>query len=107
MLFKKEHVKMIKTGKKTMTRRLWKKPHAKIGGIYPIQVTMFQPKTECPLIQATAVYQQRLGDMTEKDAQKEGEYTLEEFKEVFEKVTKTVWDDNQVVWVVEFRIEGG
>ena len=107
MLFKPEHIKMIKAGKKTVTRRLWKKPHAKTGGVYPVQVTMFQPKIECPLIQATGVYQQRLGDMTEEDADKEGGYTLKEFKQVFEDITKTVWEDDLVVWVVEFRIEGG
>ena len=32
-------------------------------------------------------------------------YTLEEFKRVFENVTKTVWDDDLVVWVVEFETE--
>ncbi len=43
--------------------------------------------------------------MTEKDADKEGGYTLKEFKRVFEDITKTVWEDDLVVWVVEFRIE--
>ena len=105
MLFKPEHISMIKTGSKTATRRLWKKPHVKPGGVYPVQVRMFQPKADCSFIRVNAVYQQRMGDMTEKDAQKEGGYTLKEFKEVFETVTKTVWDDNLVVWVVEFKME--
>ena len=106
MLFKPEHISMIKTGSKTATRRLWKKPHVKPGGVYHAQVTMFQPKKESStFIRVTAVYQQKLGDMTKKDAYKEGGYTLEEFKRVFEDITKTVWDDNLVVWVVEFKME--
>ena len=66
---------------------------------------MFQPKADCSFIRVNAVYQQHLGDMTEADAKKEGGYTLEEFKKVFETVTKSTWDDDLIVWVVEFKME--
>lgn len=108
MLFRPEHIKLIASGCKTATRRLWKKTHAKPNGVYPVQIRMFQPRKDCSaFIRATTVYQQRLGDMTEKDADKEGGYTLKEFKRVFEDITKTKWEDDLVVWVIEFRIEGG
>ena len=105
MLFKLEHIKMIEMGMKNATRRIWKKPHVKAGGVYPVQVRMFQPKADCSFIKVNAVYQQRLGDMTEADAKKEGGYTLEEFKKDFETVTKSTWDDDLIVWVVEFKME--
>jgi len=66
---------------------------------------MFQPKADCSFIRVNAVYQQHLGDMTEADAKKEGGYTLEEFKKVFETVTKSTWDDDLIVWVVEFKMK--
>lgn len=102
MLFKPYHIDMIKSGIKTETRRNWKRKMAKKGGIYPVQTRMFQPKKECELIKAKYVFQQRLGDMTEEEAQREGGYTLSQFKETFEKING-FWDDDLVVYVVGFE----
>ena len=104
MLFKPEHVDMIMQGIKTATRRAWKRPMAKPGGLYPVQVRMFQRRAECPLIRVTRVYRQRLGDMTEEDARKEGGYTLDEFRDVWIGINGA-WDDDQMVYVVEFRYQ--
>ena len=106
MLFKEEHIEKIKNGTKTATRRVWKFNHARENGIYAIQSRMFQPWRECPKIRAVKVYDQPLGDMTEEDANKEGGYTLAEFKDLFEDITGDKWDDNQVVTVVEFEYIG-
>ncbi len=103
MLFKPEHIKMIEDGIKTVTRRLWKTPYAKVGGTYAVQIKMYQLRKDCPIIKATKVYRQPLGKMTEEDAQKEGGYTLEQFKARFEEITKKPWDPDVVPYVVEFE----
>lgn len=88
MLFKPHHIEMIKSGIKTETRRNWKRKMAKVGGTYPVQIKMFQPKIECELIKANYIFLQELGLMTEAEANREGGYTLSEFKEIFEHVSK-------------------
>lgn len=68
---------------------------------------MYQPKAEARVWYHVArVYTQRLGDMTEEDARKEGGYTLEEFKKVWEEINETPWNPDEVVYVYEFeRVE--
>lgn len=106
MLFKNHHVKMIENGTKTVTRRQWKTPHAVEGRIHPVQVKMYQPKSECPKIKILKVYTQPLGEMTEEDARKEGGYTLEQFKEIWLKINRVPLDPDEVVHVVEFEYIG-
>lgn len=102
MLFKDKHIKDIKEGRKTVTRRCWKRKMAKQGGIYPMQQRMFQPKSECPgFIRVTEEpFKQRLGDMTEADAQMEGGYSLAEFKRLWKKYSGEEWNPDLEVWVV-------
>ena len=102
MLFKPHHIEMIKSGTKTETRRNWKRKMAKVGGVYPVQTKMFQPKAECELIRAVYVFQQRLGDMTKGEALREGGYTLEGYKAEFTRING-YWDDDLVVYVVGFE----
>ncbi len=54
-------------------------------------------------IRVLEVYQERLGDMTEQDAWEEGGYTLDEYKETFQRIYG-FWDDNRIVWAVKFEI---
>jgi len=44
MLFKPEHKEMILNGTKTATRRVWKKPMVKVGGIYKAKTKMLSVK---------------------------------------------------------------
>jgi len=77
---------------------------AKVGGVYPCQTSLFQPNEEVEVfIRATDVYKQKLKDMTEEDARKEGGYTLEEFKRVWKEINGS-WDPDLEVWVVEFEL---
>lgn len=104
MLFKPEHIRMILEGKKTATRRLWKRWAVKVEGVYPVQTQMFQTKEECDVfIRVTDRYKQELGEMTEEDAKKEGGYTLDEFKERWEEITGQEFDPEQVAYVIEFE----
>lgn len=106
MLFKPHHIDMIRKGIKTATRRRWKRSHAKTGGTYAVQKKMYEPRVECPIIKANRVYVQRLGDMTEEDARKEGGYTMEQFKQIWLDVCGVPLDPNEAVHVVEFDYVG-
>lgn len=104
MLFKPQHIRMIADGTKTETRRDWKKPMAKLGGEYKVKKSMMS-KEYYATIKCTALFKQRLGDMRNKDADREGGYTLAEFKQIWIEINGS-WDDNQIVTVVEFEMVG-
>ena len=100
MIFKKEHITLILEGKKTQTRRRHR--HIlKEGKVYDIKTDYYHRTGD--KIQITAVRRQRLGDMTPNEAQAEGGYTLEEFKEVWRRISGD-WDPDEVVVVYEFRL---
>jgi len=104
MLFKKEHVDMIKKGQKTATRRDWQRKMAKEGGVYPVQTKMFQPKSEVDVfIEVTDIWTEKLKDMTEQDAYREGHYTLEEFKQIWIDINGE-WDDELEVYAINFKV---
>ncbi len=104
MLFKPEHIEMIKKGNKTATRRRWERWQVKEGGIYPIQTKLFQKKSEAHgKIKVKERYKEELGSMTEEDASKEGYDSLEYFREIWEEINDTDWDPHEEVFVVEFK----
>lgn len=103
MLFQEEHIKQIISGKKTATRRRWDKKQVIKGNSYRACTSLFTPRDESPAyIVVEDVYQQPLKDMTEADAKKEGDYTLSEFKSIWEEINDE-WDPEEEVWVVEFE----
>jgi len=98
LIFKKKHIEMILEGRKTATRR--RSQHLyRIGGIQGIRSGWYEKPRHH--IRITRRYRQRLGDMTQQDAQKEGYPTLEEFKKVWEEINGK-WDPDEIVWVYEF-----
>jgi hypothetical protein len=102
MLFKPEHIKMIKEGKKTQTRRNWKRRMVKKDGIYKVKTQMLSKEYHCK-IKVKDVYKQRLKDIGFCDAVKEGGYSVEEYKEVWERINGS-WDDNMEVYVIDFEL---
>ena len=54
-------------------------------------------------IRIDRVYEQRLRDMTEEDAEKEGGYTIEEFMELWGQIVGP-WDPEEKVIVYEFKL---
>ena len=104
MLFRPEHIVLIERGIKTATRRIWKRPCAKVGGEYKVKKKMLS-KEYYATIRCTEIFKQRLGDMSDIDAQNEGGYTLAEYKEVFKKICG-FWDDNFELTVVVFEYVG-
>ena len=71
MLFKPEHVKMILSGQKTQSRRLWKKPMAKVDGTYKAKNKLFS-KDYFAVLHVTKLWKEKLLDISEEDAKKEG-----------------------------------
>lgn len=110
MLFQEEHIKQIRTGEKTATRRQWSDDYTagpEPGDVRMATTELFVSDDECDCyIVVTHAYEQRLGDMTEADARKEGGYTLGEFRDVWEAVTGDPWDPDEVVDVIEFVYVG-
>lgn len=102
MLFKPYHIKMIEDGVKVATRRMWDKPRVKVGGTYACQTKMYQKRAECHIIKVNELYEQALGNMTEEDAHKEGGYTLDAFKVIWEEIVGE-WDPSAEPYVVEFE----
>ena len=80
LIFKQGHIELILRDVKTQTRRRHRRL-LKAGKIYDIK-TDWVHKTGYK-IQIIRVYRQQLGDITPKEAMKEGGYTVEEFKEVW------------------------
>lgn len=107
MLFQKEHIEQIRNGEKTVTRRDWRRRQAREGGVYIASTEMFTSHEEADCyIQVTDVYQEQLGEMDDRDAEKEGGYTLEEFQRLWEYINGEPWDPEKEVYVVEFEYVG-
>ena len=102
LLFKKHHIPLIKEGTKTATRRPVR-PMVKPGGTYRLKIELFESLPD--KIHVHSLYQQPLGEMTQRDAVKEGHPTLHDFRREWEDLYPR-WDPRQQVWVVEFRYLG-
>jgi hypothetical protein len=63
-LFKPKHIEMILVGTKTQTRRLWKKPRARVGAIHQIKETLFGRSRGA--IQVLGVRKEDLLEITEE-----------------------------------------
>jgi hypothetical protein len=79
MLFKKEHIEKILKGEKTQTRRTGKH-QLKVDRRYRIQRSWYK-WTDIEIL-ITRRFKQKLGDITPEQAEKEGGYSVEEFRRV-------------------------
>ncbi|OPY24958.1 MAG: hypothetical protein A4E26_00073 [Methanobacterium sp. PtaU1.Bin097] len=104
MLFKPEHVEMIKNGTKTQTRRNWKRRMVKPGGIYKVKTEMLSKDYHCK-IKVTDVRKEMLYGLTVEDAQKEGYNSIEEYEKVWESINGSF--DNICVYVIDFELLKG
>jgi hypothetical protein len=100
MLFKEKMLKKVLRGEKTQTRRTHKRK-LKTGKTYGIRCSYFgKPEGHIKILRT---FEQRLGDISLEDVQKEGFKTLEEFQAEWIKINGK-WDPNQTVTVYEFQI---
>ena len=99
--FKWRYIPLIRRGLKTETRRL-RRPRLRVGGIYPLRVGR---RLLPDRVRVLKIYSQRLGEVTEEDARREGFKSLMEFRRAWIDIYQS-WDDEQRIWVVEFRYLG-
>jgi len=118
ILFRPEFVPKILDGTKTQTRRLWKKPHVKEGGVYQARTRLFGKPFA--LIKVKRLRRQRIWDMTEEEAHAEGFKDWSDFLEAFLEINKMhnsskrggalvmqLPDVTQIeAWVIEFELIG-
>jgi len=102
MLFKPEHKEMILEGNKTATRRVWKRPMVKVGGIYKAKLKMLS-KDYFAKIKVTKLFKQGLYFMTNDDAKKEGYRNIDDFAKIWIKINGE-WNPNLIVYVIEFEV---
>lgn len=111
MLFKDYHIELIREGEKTVTRREWDANYStpNVDSVHIASTEMFESDEDADCyIRIFDVYEQPLGEMTDGDAQREGDYeTIEEFREGYERVYGDgAWNPEKTVWVVEFEYAG-
>lgn len=103
MLFKPEHVERILSGKMTQIRKLWYKPLFKVGSVQKAKTVLFSNDYFAHVI-ITGLRKEKLGEITIKDAMKEGYDDLESFKEDWKR-TNGLWEPNTIVYVVSFELK--
>ncbi|MBN2463496.1 MAG: ParB/RepB/Spo0J family partition protein [Dehalococcoidia bacterium] len=95
--FSKKHADDILIGHKTQTSRKGIYPNIKSGRIVRAAITHFAD------LEILEVNRKKLSDFDENDAQREGGYTLEQFKDVWKKL-HGVWNPNETVSIIRFRL---
>jgi hypothetical protein len=100
MMFQRDLLDLVISGRKTQTRRLHK--HAlKKGRIYTVKRSWIETTGE--YIRITKVYPQKLGDVSEEEAVKEGFSGLDEFRDAWIRINGS-WDPEMEVTVYEFEL---
>lgn len=94
--FSKIHAEQIVKKIKTQTARKSKDPRLQKGAIVRAQVTHYAD------LEITDVMRKKLGDFTEEDAKREGGYTLEEFKKIWENLHGN-WNPEEYVYAIQFK----
>jgi hypothetical protein len=97
---------MIRNGTKTQTRRVWKRWHVRVGGVYAMRTRLFGHGSEPRgWIRVTERREEPLGQISAADARAEGRYTVDEFARVWERINGW-WDPYERVAVVTFEYVG-
>jgi len=99
-IFKRRFLQLILSGAKVQTRRTHKREW-KIGKTYAIRDQWFTKPQGHIII--TRKFKQRLAEISQEDAQKEGIPTLEEFREAWQAIYGS-WDPEQTVTAYEFKL---
>lgn len=92
---------MIKSGKKTQTRRIWKRRMVKVGGIYKVKTEMLSKEHHCK-IKVTAIREEKLLDIPRDDVLKEGYDTFYDFFKVWKDINGDI--ENVCVYVIDFEV---
>lgn len=107
LLFRPEHVQPILRGVKTQTRRLWRRPRVRVGAVHKAKLSAsggLSPEYFA-LLRITGLRQERLRQISDADARKEGGYTRAAFLSKWFEIHQRSPED-PFVWVVEFALAG-
>ena len=100
MMFKRELLDLVVSGKKTQTRRLHKRV-LREGRIYALKRSWIESTGD--YIKITRVTRQRLGEVNEDEAAKEGFSSIEEFQKAWIRINGS-WDPEMEVIVYDFEL---
>ncbi|MCS6767499.1 MAG: ASCH domain-containing protein [Candidatus Nitrosocaldus sp.] len=104
LLFNRHLVKLIVSGRKVETRRVWKRCIVKPGNVYTAS-TDYSRKGIFAHLYIRYVKRQRLGEMSDRDAMLEGFSSLEEFRDVWIRCYgKDSWNPMLEVYVIGFSV---
>ncbi|MBI4218840.1 MAG: ASCH domain-containing protein [Chloroflexi bacterium] len=102
LLFKPWNVENVLSGRKTQTRRLWKRSRVKEGSRQKCVTRLFGEPFAT--VRVLRVWQEPLGAISEADARAEGFESRDQFLKAFEEINGRT-DPRTHVWAVEFRVE--
>ena len=103
ILFKPEHVDMIRSGRKTQTRRIWKKPRAKVGAVHLAKTKMLSREYFAKL-RILDVYREFPSDISDDDARAEGYDDAEAYLKAFCRINRLSEVPDKTVFVVKFEV---
>ncbi len=95
--FSREHAELIVHKIKTQTSRKGVDPKIKQGKTARVAITYYAD------VEINSIQRKKLGDFDNGDAKREGGYSLEEFKAVWEKIHGN-WNPNESVSVIRFSL---
>lgn len=102
ILFKDWHINPILRGEKNQTRRIWKKPRAKVGSVHLAKTQMLSTYYFAKLL-ITGIRKEKLCQITPEDAMKEGGYSVEEFVDIWNQINGK-WSPDLEVTVIDFEL---
>lgn len=95
--FSRKHGEQIVKRLKTQTARKSKDPRLQVGSEVRVQITHYAD------IKIKDIIRKKLGDFSEEDAKREGGYSLEEFKKVWQKLHGK-WHPEEMVYTIQFEL---
>lgn len=97
LAFTHRHYQSVVDGSKVRTTRRRVDPRIETGAIVRADVIQFAD------LEIGDVERKRLGDFTEADAQEEGGYTLEEFRDLWQR-GYGAWNPDELVTIIRFKV---
>jgi ParB family chromosome partitioning protein len=97
LAFTHRHYQAVVSGEKKQTTRRRADPRIEAGTIVRADVIQFAD------LEITEVIRKRLGEMTEHDAREEGDYTLDEFRDLWRRSYGS-WNPDELVTIIRFQV---